>query len=438
MTSWTRIARDRLSRLISDRKGGVAVLMAMSLTTMLGFTGLATEAAVWYVDKRNMQGAADAAAFSAATAEAAGANSTSFTAAAKAVTAQYGFTAGTGGVAITVNNPPHSGNYTSNTSAIEVLVSQPQSMLFSSLFLSSAPSISTRAVAAPGSSAGGNGCVMALDHGNVIGVDDSGSATLDLSNCSLYVNSSDTTALDMSGSASISAYAAYIVGNYAKSGSATITTTHGVSTGVSATADPYASVNIPSYSGCNSTNLSVSRGTTNLAPTIAGGIYVACNGISVSGSSTLNLAPGTYIMNEGTFNVSGSATVNGTGGVTIILTGSGSNYATAQISGGTTLNITAPTTGATAGLAFFQDRNAPSSGTDNFSGGSTQKITGAIYFPDQEVTYSGGSGSTGASQCTQLIAYTLNFSGSSTFNNNCSGTGVQTIGGSASATRLLE
>jgi len=109
-------------RLLSDRRGGVAVMTAMSLTSLLGFAGLGTEATLWYVAKRNMQGATDAAAFTAATAEAKGQNSTAFTAAAKAVAQQYGFVDGTGGVTVTVNNPPVSGPNTGNAQAVEVLI----------------------------------------------------------------------------------------------------------------------------------------------------------------------------------------------------------------------------------------------------------------------------------------------------------------------------
>ena len=36
-------------------------------------------------------------------------------------------------------------------------------------------------------------------------------------------------------------------------------------------------------------------------------------------------------------------------------------------------------------------------------------------------------GAGGTSQCTQLIANTITFSGGATFNNNCAGTGTQTI-----------
>ncbi len=123
----------------------------------------------------------------------------------------------------------------------------------------------------------------------------------------------------------------------------------------------------------------------------------------------------------------GQSTLTATGGTTIVLTSrTGSGYPTASIAGGATLSITAPTSGATAGLAFFQDRNAPTSGTNSLTGGDTQTIVGAIYFPNQNVTYAGGS--TGGSTCTQLVAYTLKFSGNSTFNSNCGAAGTAAIG----------
>jgi len=120
--------------------------------------------------------------------------------------------------------------------------------------------------------------------------------------------------------------------------------------------------------------------------------------------------------------------VTATGGATIVLTSStSSGYATASITGGASVSVTAPTTGATAGLAFSQDRNAPTGSDNKFTGGDTQNIVGAIYFPNQNVTYAGGA-ATGGATCTQLIAYTLKFSGNSTFNSNCGAAGTSTIG----------
>jgi len=90
----------------------------------------------------------------------------------------------------------------------------------------------------------------------------------------------------------------------------------------------------------------------------------------------------------------------------------------------------APTSGPTAGIAIYQDRNAPTTGTDSITGGASQNITGAIYFPSQAVNYSGG-GSVGGASCTQIVAYKITFTGNSNINSNCNGVGVATIGTSS-------
>ena len=50
-------------------------------------------------------------------------------------------------------------------------------------------------------------------------------------------------------------------------------------------------------------------------------------------------------------------------------------------------------------------------------------------FPEESgaVAYFGGTAGGGASECPQLIASTIEFSGNSTFNNNCTGKGTKTI-----------
>jgi hypothetical protein len=433
MQSWTSQARAHGAQLLRDRKGGVAVLTAMSLTTLLGFAGLGTEATLWYVAKRNMQGASDAAAFTASTAAVAGQTSTAYIAAARAVAAQYGYVNGVNGITVAVNNPPSQGAFTGSASAIEVIITQPQQMLFSRLFLTSGVSVSARAV---GNSTGGtpssngNGCVLTLDRGNVTDVIDSGTAALNISTCSIYVNSPSSSALTLTGTANINALSAYISGNYTRSGASQFNTSQGIHTGVNPIADPYANVPIPSYSGCNKTNTSlVSHATLNVDASSTGGVYVFCNGISMSGQSTLNLAPGIYVIDRGSLSLTGGSTINAPSGVTIVLTSStGSNYGSVSVAGGDSLNIAAPTTGPTAGLAFYQDRNAPQSQSNSFSGGSSQTIQGAVYFPNEPVTYSGGSGNTPAT-CTQLVVLKATFTGNSTLNSNCTGTGVASIGG---------
>jgi Flp pilus assembly protein TadG len=140
-----RMPGKLLRRLGRDRAGAVAVLFALSSTVLIGFVGLGTEVALWYIDKSAAQGAADTAAYSALIAFHAG-DINNFADTAKAVAAQYGFVDQQNGVAVKVNQPPQSGAYTSNPFAIEVVIIAPQVPLFSRLFVA-APSVAARAVA---------------------------------------------------------------------------------------------------------------------------------------------------------------------------------------------------------------------------------------------------------------------------------------------------
>ena len=102
------------------------ITLAISLSGIIGFAGLGTEAANWYLIKRAMQGAADAAASTAAAALAAGPNRRPIlTSEAKSIASSYNFADGLNGTTVTVNYPPTSGDYQSNP-AIEVMISQPQ------------------------------------------------------------------------------------------------------------------------------------------------------------------------------------------------------------------------------------------------------------------------------------------------------------------------
>jgi len=83
------------------------------------------------------------------------------------------------------------------------------------------------------------------------------------------VNSSSSSALDIVGGANISAYSANIVGSYVDSGGGSITTNSGsVNTGQNPITDPYANVQIPTYSGCNHTSFAPPKNGPALVPGI--------------------------------------------------------------------------------------------------------------------------------------------------------------------------
>jgi hypothetical protein len=97
-----------------------------------------------------------------------------------------------------------------------------------------------------------------------------------------------------------------------------------------------------------------------------------------------------------------------------------------SINGGATVTLKAPATGSYAGMLFFQDDDAPSYGSNVINGGSTMNLTGALYFPNQSVDFSGNAGSGGAT-CTQIVARTVSFTGASHIGGDCDDSGVTGI-----------
>ena len=399
-----------------DRSGITAVFTALGATALIGITGLAIDVASWEVTLRKMQGAADQAALAALTVANAGGDKTTE---AKAVTANSGFVDGQGSVTVTVNQPPSQGTHTGNSSALEVIISQPQPLMFTGLFLSIAPTAIARAVAL---SSAGSMCVMALDTSGktAIGsVDLTGKTTVSLPNCDLYNDSPVALSTELTGSSSLSARNIFLSGGYSDAGGATMTASGSMKTYTTAMPDPYSGLTIPSYTGCTSSEVK-----NNTIKTPSANLYVYCGGISLNSGSTLNLAAGTYILDQGNLQVNGGATLTGTG-VTIILTSStGSNYGSVTINGGATVTLTAPASGATAGtpgVAIWVDKNAPMA-TSKFNGGSTENITGSIYTPSQQMEFAGGASTT--TGCTQLVGLTVTFTGNANFGNSCTGTGI--------------
>jgi hypothetical protein len=412
------------ARLVGDRAGATVVMMAISLSGIAGVAGLGTEAASWYTAKRTMQGAADSAAAAAALAVAAGEASSTYATLAKSIAASYNFVDGSNGTTVAVNYPPTSGAYQASQ-AVEVIIRQPQAALLSAMFVATGPTVSARAVGLANTSRTGQGCVVAFDTNNETSFTDSGSASLTFNECSLYIDSPSTSALNINAGGTISAASAYLVGGVSGTG---LTTTGGTYTGANPMIDPYLGAAVPAYSGCDSNNyhLSAQSKTKNVG---VSGVYVFCNGVTLDGGSTLTLGAGTFIVDQGLLKIAGGSTLTATSGTTIILTTSNPSQscATTKFDGGTTVSIVAPTSGALAGLALYLDRACnDTSATNSLSGGSTQNITGAIYFPNEPVTFSGGS-DTGGAVCTQLMAWTITFSGHSTFNSSCTGTGTRSV-----------
>jgi Flp pilus assembly protein TadG len=448
-------AGAELRRLMRDCSGNYSMITVMLLPVLVGFVSMGTEVGLWFYDHQSMQGAADAAAYSAAAGYSSQLNSGTSTATAGtngvteayAVAASYGFTAPTGcsiaspavsTTCVMVNNPPKSGTQTSNAGAFEVIIAQKPQQLFSRFALASPVVISARSVGTANSSqtAGGTmtttttttapACVVALGHANLANtIAVSGSAQVNLTSCNLAV---DSTASGSSSQNAVQLSGGAINGNVTLACATSCVTgsVNGTVTAGYATANPY-TLPTPSVTCSSRTSAkSFSSGTN----TLNSGTY---NGLSLTGGS-LTLNAGIFYICPGTmFSVSGAASLTANN-ATIVLLGTGTSCATLSFNTTGTITLIAPasTTDGYQGIAIADAPACVAPGPQTaggnqalISGGTNTQITGAIVLQGFEVTYAGGGGTgAGVSTCTQLIADSISFSGSATLNSNCSGAGT--------------
>jgi len=187
LSKYARLPPNAITRLWRDERGVSAVMIALSLTVLVGLAGLGVNTGLWYSIKRQNQSAADAAAISAAYEVLAGNTnvSTNLTPAATSAATQNGYTGTT-----PVVTYPYSDSIVSN--AVAVTLNTTQTGLLSALFLPSV-TIQTKAVANVFPAA--PGCILTL---GTTGMDVSvqGSSTLSAPDCSVMAASTDNCAIN--------------------------------------------------------------------------------------------------------------------------------------------------------------------------------------------------------------------------------------------------
>ena len=397
VTAAGRTLSTSLARLTAafrrDTSGSYSLVFAFLSPVIIGFLGLSVDVGMWFSKQALLQAAADSSAFSAAAAKAAGA--TDYQTQAAGVAASYGFIANTNGVTLTVNSPPQSGSNTSLSKAVEVTITQAQTPYFAGMFMSNPIPVIGRAVSVAGTPA--KPCILALEVSNTA-ISTTGYGLINNPSCPIVSNSSTSSSIVLTGSSMIKASSVSTVG--AIIGQSNITATSGVYTGASAMADPYSAINYPSFSGC-------SHGT-NTATTYYPGVY--CSGLAIT-SGSVTLQPGVYYIDQGSFSVSGTSSVTGNG-VTIVLTSStGSNHAAISFSGYAAVSLTAPTSGPTAGIVVFGDRNSPANNNIAISGNAVTSFTGAVYATKYTVNYNNYASN--GSSCTSYVVENLMVFGNS-------------------------
>jgi Flp pilus assembly protein TadG len=453
--SWNAWPLGRLP-LWKDQRGSIAVMTAVFLLFLTGILGFAIDAGSWAVAKRALQGAADGAAYSAAMAYNDNNNNTAIIVTqAEGITAAQGYVGGastlnstgvqnaTTLVTVTVNHPPKSGPNTTDQTAVEVIVQQPQPRFFSGFYQAANPVVAARAVAAkpPGS---GNGCVLALNNGgaNAGTITVHGTGDLNAPNCDIAANGTTTTPIAMNGKNALitTPCAATAGGSPGDTGTGTLDLTKctSVTTG-SPTTDPYAAVPPPAAPTAPTAPIGSCLPDPNYTTgthTLAAGNY--CK-ITISGG-TITVSPG--VNSLGAITISGTATVtvsagvnpNSFGGIaifggTVTFSAGVNSFGGIAISGGTVtfsadvnsiggIAISGGTVTFSAGVNSFGPI-AISGGTTTFSGGPTP------YYINGNFSISGGATVTGTNVTFFIKApgyLTITGNGNTTFTAPTSGT----------------
>jgi hypothetical protein len=459
--------------------GQIIVLASIAMIAVIGFAALAVDIGYMFSTRRAMQTAADAAAIAAANALQSS-NSNNYQQAATDVATLNGFTNGQNGVTVTVGTPT-SGPYSGNSSYVEVDVQQAVPTFFLRVLGFNTLNVAAHAVSGTIS---GTGCIYALDPSASGAISLTGNIGITAS-CGIIDNSSSSSALSVTGNATINTAYTGVAGNYSTSGNVTLTPTPKIH--ICPAMDPLGGIAAPSGYASNSSYTQLSSNNSgsytvsgnNQVVTVPAAIYKSGvsitgnsaqvtfsaanygNGITISGNvSSATFNPGTYqnggsgnsisisgnavtTFNTGTYTFAGPVSITGNNTVTlspgtyyggISITGNASvtfNPGTYILAGGG-LSVTGNSTLTGTGVTFYNSYSKNYSYAPiNLTGNETAKLSaptsgslaGMLFFQDRSIP-SGSAASTIVGNSSSTFDGAVYFSTTSIkYTGNSSGSG---------------
>jgi Flp pilus assembly protein TadG len=390
-------------KILCDESGQVLVLVALSLTLLMGAMALAIDVGFVRFQQRQLQTAADAAAIAAGlelgncnntvcanmqTAAATALKEDGITSTTITPTANQCTVSTTSGLAMIINVAPcvlgTSDPNNGNTHMAEVVLTQPQRTFFGGIIGVRTWNLVARAEAGDSyinaNTSGGN-CLYT--NGLAFNSSD---GTFVLNSCGIYDNGNLQT--DNGDSVTASTFLYYGTWSPNNCNSSCTWNIGGSNTPPAHTttpqSNPLAGLTPPSQPATSTTNTQ----TPNSGATLQPGYYP--NGFNLNSNVSVTLNAGLYYMG-GSINVNSGATLTGTGVELYFVNGS------LQPNSGSTLQLTAPaTTSSTAGttanmLVWEASGNGSGMTIDT---GSSSYFNGIIYLPTQTLTLNSGSGVT--------------------------------------------
>jgi Flp pilus assembly protein TadG len=459
-----RSARLTWQRLLKDERGSVLAFF-VAIPVVAGTVAVGVETGQLYRTKRQMQGAADAAALAGAIDRMAGKDNATIAATARYEAQRNGFSNGAGGVTVTVNAPPTSGSNVSATGAVEVIVTKSTSFALAKVLSSSlgnAFTLTSRSVAAQStvtstsnqevttttttSTSSKDGCLVALTTAAEQGVSFTSFNNF-TSDCYIYSNgtstgtSSSTASVYMANFNNATMKSVYTRGSFTTESYNHVYLTNAAQQNqATAIVDPYASLPTPAPGACSYTNFNQSSAS---SLTVSPGTY--CGGMTISSINNVYFTPGIYYVANGDLYITSvnnvtCPTCTTNNGVAIVLTqttGNNSDIGGVRVSSDNNISLNASSASQTspplyAGVLFYQDRRVPNgtmSSTSKIftiSSLNTVTLTGAIYFPNNRIDIASiNNASLANNGCTVWIGRYIKFS---SYNNNyvagCASIGV--------------
>lgn len=403
-----------------SRRGTVAVMVALSITLLLGMVAVSLDGGMLQDNKRRVQTAADSAALAAANKIFSRFPSILATntpdpngdaaAAAQQNASDNGFAHDGSTTTVVANVPPTSGPFTGLLGYAEVIITYRQPRYFSGIWGSTPTPIVARAVSKGYWGGTGNG-VICLDPDDKDALDASGTGAVTITGgAAMVVNSNNTEAARQTGGGSLTASRFDITGGTTGVFNGT------VNTGTLPIPDPLAY--LPPPSGLpNGTITQVNLTQGNKMYILTPGVHTnlpsgQVGDIFVFKQASYNSVGGIYYLNGGGFNSTGATLIMDsatTGGVMIYNNPSNdSNSQGISIQGNAAgvVNLSALTSGPYAGILFWQNRTATQ--TLSISGNGSFSLTGTFYAANANMQITGNGNAVIGSQ---YISRTLNLSG---------------------------
>ena len=402
----------------TQRRGTVAILVAISITLLVGIVAVTLDGGLLQDNKRRVQNATDAAALAAGNmlftnypSIAASTPDPNGQAAAAALknAGDNGFADNGADTDVVVNIPPKSGPFTGQVGYAEVIITYRQPRYFSTVWGSTATPVVARAVAKGYWGPTGNGVILldptakdALDASGTGGVVETGGAAV-------VVDSNNAEAARATGGGSLTA------DRFEVTGGTTGTFNGTVHTGVLPTPDPLAYLPVPAVPP-DGTMTTTSLGNGNKQYVLTPGRYTKMPSVQSGDIVIFKQASagngGVYYIDGGGFNSSGANITMDpltSGGIMIYnnpTSGALSQSIGIQGNAAGVVNLAAPTSGPYAGILLWQTR-AATQGL-SVSGNGTFSLTGTFYTANANLQITGNGNSTIGSQ---YISRTLNLSG---------------------------